>query len=101
MSAYQRALDISAHNVANASTDGFQPLRTNFSTQTAGGVQASVAPSTIVSLSTPNVAAPLPSGTDLAGETVGSMIFQHGFEMSAKMVKVADQMLGTLIDIRA
>ncbi|MFC4160765.1 flagellar basal body rod C-terminal domain-containing protein [Chitinimonas lacunae] len=40
-------------------------------------------------------------GADLASETVQSLVNKTGFQASAQMVKTADDMLGTLIDIRA
>ena len=102
MLANQRALDISANNIANANTDGFRPSRAVFSDPAASGVQASVAPSTSVALSTRGAEGRvLQSGTDLAKETVDSMIYRRGFEMSAQVVKTADELLGTLIDIKA
>ena len=110
MLANQRALDISANNTANASTNGFQPARAKFSERGNGGVQASVAPSTRVSLSTPaassssasgGVSASTPSGTDYATEAVNSLSYKLGFDMSAKIVKTSDQMLGTLVNIKA
>ncbi|MDD5296597.1 MAG: flagellar basal body protein [Rhodocyclaceae bacterium] len=107
MLAHQQALDVSANNTANASTNGFRPAKAAFSEQAGGGVQAVATPSTLVTLSSQaaakggdNVAA-APSGTDLATEAVNSIAYRVGFDMSAKMVKTADQLLGTLIDAKA
>lgn len=40
-------------------------------------------------------------GADLATETVQSMVNKTGFQASANVVKTADDMLGTLIDLHA
>ncbi len=110
MLANQRAVDISAHNTANASTNGFQPSRAKFSEQAKGGVEVSPSPSTKVSLSTPagsagsasgGTSATTASGTDYATEAVNSLTYKLGFDMSAKVVKTSDQMLGTLVNIKA
>lgn len=110
MVANQRALDMSAHNTANASTNGFQPAKAKFSEQANGGVQASPRPSTKVSLSgaapssgspSSGTSASTPSGTDYATEAVNSLTYKLGFDMSAKVVKTSDQMLGTLVNIKA
>ncbi len=103
MLAHQRALDVSAHNTANASTEGFEPARASFSELPNGGAQAGTSPSTRVTLSASvsAAAAYMGSGTDLASEAVNSLTYRLGFEASAKMVKTADQMLGALIDTKA
>lgn len=92
MLANLRAIDSTGHNIANANTNGFSPQQVSFQ-ETAGGVS--------VNLSHTPTAGGESSGTDLAGEMVQSMIYQSTFDASAKMVKTASDMLGTLIDIQA
>ena len=92
MRANMRALDSTGHNVANALTAGFRPQQASFQ-ETAGGVS--------VNLSQAPAAGNEGSGTDLASEMVQSMVYQSSFDASAKMLKTADDMLGTLIDIQA
>ena len=103
--AYQRALDSSSHNIANANTSGFQPEQAQFQEQPAGGVVVNISQSgSIASGSasvTPAALASQPSGTDLSTELVNSIQYKSGFEFSAQIVKAADQVLGTLIDINA
>ncbi|MBC3917509.1 hypothetical protein H8L32_08495 [Undibacterium sp. CY18W] len=96
--AYSSALDSSSHNVANASTAGFVPQQVSFQEQPAGGVTATISQEG-ASLASQNPADS--SGTDLASEIVQSIQFKAGFDLSAKIIKTADQVLGTLIDIKA
>jgi flagellar hook protein FlgE len=98
MQAFQTALNSSANNVANMDTNGFQPQTVDFQSGTNGGVNVALsAPSAPQSA----VAANAPSGTDYATEAVNSMQYKFGFDMSAQVVKTADQTLGTLINITA
>ncbi len=105
--AYQRALDSSSHNIANANTSGFQPEQAQFQEQPAGGVfvnisqNGSVASSAVTGSATSADLATQASGTDLATELVNTIQYKTGFEFSAQIVKAADQVLGTLIDINA
>ena len=86
---FRRALDSSAHNVANSLTAGYKPQQVAFQEGATGGVGSA-------SLSTTD-----PSGTDYATETVQSIQYKTGFDFSAKVVKTADEILGVLIDIKA
>ncbi|GLR11660.1 hypothetical protein GCM10007907_04500 [Chitinimonas prasina] len=90
MLGYQRALDVSAHNVANTLTSGFRARQPDFSEGTPPGSGVRVAPSASSS-----------EGTQIETEMVGQLIYKAGFQASAKVVSTADQMLGALIDIKA
>jgi flagellar hook protein FlgE len=97
ITANQRALDVSAHNVANAGTPGFQPQGAAFrETSPAGGVTLSVEGR---QLSTAGAGAA--NGVDLAKEVTSSLVYKAGLNLSANVVKAADEALGSLIDIRA
>ncbi|MET3116755.1 flagellar hook protein FlgE [Undibacterium sp. GrIS 1.8] len=98
LQSYQRALDSSAHNIANANTNGFQPQQVQFQEATNGGVNSSI---TSFSNSSGATAPSATSGTDLATELVQSLEYKAGFDFSAKIVKTADQVLGTLFNITA
>ncbi|MFZ6755714.1 flagellar basal body rod C-terminal domain-containing protein [Undibacterium sp. Ji50W] len=98
LKAYASALDSSGHNVANASTAGFVPQQVSFQEQPAGGVITTISKEG-ASLSSQE--SQDSSGTELASEIVQSIQFKAGFDLSAKIIKTADQMLGTLIDIQA
>ncbi|MFZ6658246.1 flagellar basal body rod C-terminal domain-containing protein [Undibacterium sp. TJN19] len=95
LQAYSRALDSSGHNVANANTNGFVPQQVSFQEQPAGGVIANI------SKAGSSLSASDASGTDLNSEVVQSIQYKAGFELSAKIVKTSDELLGTLIDIKA
>ena len=98
MQAFQRALDVTANNVANVSTNGFQPQRASFQTVSGGGVNATAsAPITPQNAAAANA----PSGTDLVKETVDSLQYKYGFDLSAQVVKTANETLGTLVNITA
>lgn len=105
LQAYQRALDSTSHNIANAGTADFQSQQVNFKEVGTGGV--------VVNISSDGNKASLASGTetsgtetqasdtDLATELVNSLKYKAGFDLSAKMIKAADAVLGTLIDIKS
>lgn len=90
MQGYQRALDVSANNVANGLTTGYQARQPSFSESApaGSGVSVSAAPGN-------------GQGTDLTTEMVGQQIYKAGFQASAKVIKTADDMLGSLIDTHA
>lgn len=99
MAANQQALDVQANNIANVDTNGFQPQQASFqeAAPAGTGVTLSAAGRSLSAAS----ASSAPSGTDLAGSAVNSMIYQAGFQLSAKVVQAADQRMGTIIDIKA
>jgi len=94
----QRALDNSAHAVANMNTQGFQPAQAVFSESSpaGGGVSLSLRGQALQQADSG-----APSGTDLAAETTSSLVYKAQFDLSAKMIKTEDQNLGTLIDTKA
>jgi flagellar basal-body rod protein FlgC len=106
MKAYQSALDSSSHAVANASTSNFKPQQVRFQEAGAGGVIANISQdgslaSKMDQASTNSPVETQQSGTDLEAEVVNALQYKNGFDFSARIVKTADAMLGTLIDIRS
>ncbi len=111
MQAFQRALDVTGNNVANVDTNGFKPQQAQFQATSGGGVSvtattpgvAGSAPSAASGSTTApqSLSAAAPSGTDLVAETVNSLQYKYGFDMSAQVVKTADETLGTLVNITA
>jgi flagellar hook protein FlgE len=95
LQANQGALDIKGHNIANASTAGFQPQGLAFQENAAGGGV------TLSAQGRSQAAADPSNGVDLASEITDSLIYKQGFDLSAKVVKAADERLGTLINISA
>jgi flagellar hook protein FlgE len=90
------ALGNSAHNVANANTQGFQPSQVQFQENAPAGTGVSISQQGQQALKVDNS-----SGTDLATETTNSLLYKAQFDLSAKVIKAADDNLGTLIDTRA
>ncbi|MBA5689172.1 flagellar basal body protein [Rugamonas apoptosis] len=101
----QRALDSTAHNVANASTQGFKPQQVQFQEASPAGsgvtlsqqarAQAAATPAAT------SGALQGDSGTDLAKETTDALVYKAQFDLSAKVIKTTDQTLGSLINIKA
>jgi flagellar basal-body rod protein FlgC len=80
LNAARTTLDVAAHNIANASTAGFQPLRAEHrAVAPSGGVQTTI---------TQSDAPPLAdmSGTDLATEMVNTVVASHAYDANAQMV---------------
>lgn len=98
MRAAQSALDVSSHNIANMNTQGFKPQQIVQSENSTGGVSTAVRAQAAESAGKPEAAA---SGTDAATEMVNSLQFRATFDLNAKMVKTADEMLGTLVNTKA
>ena len=101
--AYQSGLDISSNNIANANTSGFQPQQAQFQEAIAGGVVVNISQngSAASGLSTSAALGTEANSTDLATELVNTIEYKAGFQFSAQIVKAADEVLGTLIDITA
>lgn len=98
MRAYQGALDVSANNVANAITKGYQPQQASFQENTNGGVRVNIS-KTGQELAAQNVETRDESGTDLATELTNNLQYKAGFELSAKLVKTADEIFSSLLDL--
>lgn len=92
--ANQQALDSEAHNVANTNTPEFQPQKVSFREAAPAGSGVTL------SIKGRGLAA-AEGGTDLAESMTNSMMYKAGFELSAKVVEMGNERLGTLIDIRA
>jgi flagellar hook protein FlgE len=103
MKAYQGALDSSAHNIANASTKGFQPQTASFQENTNAGVIVNISKAS-QQLANQDVSqnsnSDALSATDLATELTNNLQYKAGFEFSAKIVKTADEMFSTLLDLK-
>ena len=92
--ANQQALDVEGHNVANMGTENFSPQKAAFSeaVPAGSGVTLSVAGRGLAAAE---------GGTDLASSMTNSLMYKASFQMSAKVIQMADERIGTLIDIRA
>ena len=120
MQAHSWGMAVTAHNVANVSTDGFTPQRALFATGPGGrgvtldtvirepglgGLAGGAGPDGVtagaqnVSGLPPEVLRP--SGTELAREMPHMIVTQRTYEANAATVRTADEMLGTLLNIKA
>ncbi len=90
--AHQTLLDNSAYNIANVNTDGFIPNKTTLN-ETANGVNATTTKATDNGSSK--------SQTDLAKELPDQIIAQDGVAVNVTAIKTKDEMLGTLLDLKA
>ena len=90
--AHQTLLINSAHNVANVNTDGFIPTQTTLN-DTGNGVSAT-------NTKASDNGSPK-SQTDLAKEIPDQMIAEGGVAVNVTAIKTQDEMLGTLLDLKA
>ena len=92
MQASSFRLDVTANNVANVNTPGFSESRV---------VQTDIAPQgvRIAALSSVPNADRTTSNTDLAEQMVALKTDSDSFTANAKVFKVKDRMLGTLLDM--
>lgn len=88
LQAAQARLNSTAHNVANAQSEGFQRQQTTSQALPSGGVQ------------TQPRRLPQP-GADLVQDTVEHISAAYSFQVNLKTVQTADAMLGALLDTRA
>lgn len=89
---HQTMMNTNANNVANVNTDGFIPKDTKMSD--AGG---SVASNTRSASDNGSKI----SQTDLAKELTGQMVVEDATAVNVSAIKTQDEMLGTLLDIKA
>jgi len=103
--AFSTQIDVTAHNIANVSTYGFKPSRTEFVAVESGGVRAMTQKSetagpTILSDRGYGPTQLDLSNVNLAEETVNRIVAQRGFEANLQALKTADDMLGRMLDIK-
>ena len=90
--AHQTMINTSAHNIANVNTDGFVPSDTKMSS-------SGSAISTNIRQADDNGS--LKSQTDLAKEIPDQIIAQNTSGVNVAAIKTQDEILGTLLDIKA
>ena len=100
-------MQVSAHNIANVSTDSFSPQRAVYATGHSGDgvvLDAVYKVDAAAMQGLPRdygVAVQPISGTELSREMPQMIMTQRGFEANAAAVRTADQILGTIIDMVA
>jgi len=105
LTAFSTQVAVTADNVANVTTDGFKKSRTELIAVESGGVRSAIqkdetAGPTILNNTGYGPAQLELSNVDLAEEAVNRIIGQRGFEANIQTIKTADEMLGTILDIR-
>jgi flagellar basal-body rod protein FlgG len=83
--AAETQVDVRANNIANINTAGFKGSRADQASTLAGTKIASISE----------------SGEDLASDIVNLKVSGHAHSANAKVAKIADEMLGTIIDLKA
>jgi len=105
LTGFSTQVAVTAHNMANVTTDGFKKSRTELIAVESGGVRSVIqkdetaGPTILNNTGYGPVQLEL-SNVDLAEEAVNQIIGQRGFEANIQTVKTADEMLGTILDIR-
>ena len=92
ISAHQTLMNTTANNIANVNSDGFIPSDTRIS-ENANSVSANTR------VSDDNGS--LKSQTDLAKEIPDQIIAQDATAVNVAAIRTQDEMLGTLLDIKA
>jgi len=93
MQANQVFMNNSANNVANSNTDGFVPSRTTISEGANGSVTAQTSKAADTGSST--------SQTDLNTEMTNQIVIENVQKANVSAIKTQDEMMGSLLDIRA
>jgi len=86
MQAAQLSLGVSAHNIANASTEGFQRQAVVARTAPSGGVETRLRGADL-------------SGPALETDLVGTLQAQHAFLANLAVFRASDRMAGSLLDL--
>lgn len=86
MTAMSSWLNNSANNVANVNTQDYKAVQTTITNQN-NAVMAQSSTSK--------------NGTDLATEMTDQIALEAGFEANTKPIKAQDEMLGSLLDMKA
>jgi flagellar hook protein FlgE len=98
LTATDTMMTVSASNLANMYTPGHKAARPNLAPQPTGGVA-------VASITTDPTPGPLDdtglelSNTDPATEIVHGILAKHLYTPSAQMIRAADDMMGTLLDV--
>jgi flagellar hook protein FlgE len=92
MNAHNSWLNANANNIANVNTDRFIPTQTNLS-ENNGSVEATFKKADDMKLHT--------SQTDLNKEIPEQILASYGFRANAVSFRTYDEMMGSVIDLKA
>ncbi len=100
LSAASRRLEVSANNVANLNTDGFEPSVAPLSDLFSGGVKVSISNAARARVSeSPGSAAP--SGTDPIEETISQTTSALSFRANLRVLSTAQSLDAALLALAA
>lgn len=105
LTAFAAQIAVTAHNLANVNTTGFKKSRTELVAVETGGVipvvqkDKSTGPSILKHTGADAAQLEL-SNVDLGEETVNQILAQRGFSANIRTLHTADDMLGTILDIK-
>ncbi|CDG82419.1 flagellar basal body protein [Janthinobacterium agaricidamnosum] len=104
ISANQRALDVAGHNIANANTANLKAQQASFqeSSPAGSGVTLSVEGRNLAANNLNRINGPetKENGVNLNQEVNNTLVYKLGAQLSANVVKSADQALGSVIDVK-
>jgi flagellar hook protein FlgE len=105
LAAFATQIAVMAHNLANVNTTGFKKSRTEFVALETGGVLPVIQKNEMAGPTILNDTGYGPtqlelSNVDLGEETVNQILAQRGFQANISTLKTADDMLGTILDIK-
>ena len=98
LGAYAVGAGIVAHNIANVSTDNYNPIRADYINE-ANGVSATIIPETANTGSLED-AVDRPSGTELSREFAALIASSRAFEANARAIVSIDDAMGTVLSIK-
>lgn len=81
-------MDVAAHNVANAQTPNFHRQVVHQQSQETAGVVTSVGKAEEI-------------GADLAAELIAQIAASYAYKANLKTIQTQDQMMGSLLDLKA
>ena len=95
LSAASAGFAVQANNVANQRSDGYKAKRVDLVAEASGGVRVSGV------LEDPTPAGPGTSNVDLATEAVAGLGFDVMYQANLKILKTADELMKTTLDLKA
>jgi len=98
--AFGRKLGVTANNVANINTDGYQPQQAVMQEASAGGVRAQVVAPDNRPAVVPGEAPVTGAAVDLPTEMTNMILARRGYQASVKAAQTADEMDRALLDLR-
>lgn len=106
LQAFAKKIENNANNVANMNTDGFKKNRVVLSSQYPQGVKSTIeqvnAPGPFVAEMTDKGYGKVElSNVDLGEEIPDMLLNKHGYAANIKTLQAADQMMRSVLDIKA